>query len=50
MAFSFAVSIGTLWEVFEFGMDILFGLSMQKSGVIDTMDDLIVDAIGAGYW
>ena len=33
-------------------MDILFGLSMQKSGVIDTMGDLIVDAIGAGagYW
>ena len=52
MAFSFAVSIGTLWEIFEFGMDILFGLSMQKSGVIDMMGDLIVDAIGAGagYW
>lgn len=56
MAFSFAVSIGAIWEIFEFGMDVMFGLNMQKSGLIDTMGDLIVDAIGAligagaGYW
>ncbi|MGB6229697.1 MAG: hypothetical protein WBF53_06170 [Litorimonas sp.] len=56
MAFSFAVSIGALWEIFEFGMDQLFGLNMQKDGLMDTMSDLIVDSIGAligagaGYW
>jgi len=41
-------SIGALWEVFEFGMDQIFGMNMQKSGLVDTMGDLIVDAIGAG--
>lgn len=56
MAFSFAVALGALWEIFEFGMDQLFGLNMQKSGLIDTMGDLIVDSIGAligagaGFW
>ncbi|MFA7521680.1 MAG: hypothetical protein WCY71_02005 [Halothiobacillaceae bacterium] len=50
---SFALAIGALWEIFEFGMDQLFGTTMQKpmlgdpSGLTDTMWDLIVDAIGA---
>ncbi|HSH18340.1 MAG TPA: hypothetical protein VK978_03075 [Candidatus Saccharimonadales bacterium] len=47
-AFSFGLAIGTIWEIFEFAMDQLFGLNMQKSGLRDTMWDLIVDAIGAG--
>ncbi len=47
IAFSFAVTIGALWEIFEFGMDQVFGLNMQKSGLLDTMYDLIVDVIGA---
>lgn len=46
-AFMFAVGMGALWEIFEFGMDQLFGLNMQKSGLVDTMWDLIVDAGGA---
>lgn len=46
-AFCFAVTIGAVWEVFEFLMDQLFGLNMQKSGLLDTMGDLIVDMIGA---
>lgn len=46
-AFMFAVGMGALWEIFEFGMDQIFGLNMQKSGLIDTMWDLIVDAAGA---
>jgi len=46
-AFCFAMTIGALWEIFEFGMDQIFGMNMQKSGLIDTMWDLIVDAIGA---
>jgi hypothetical protein len=47
-AFCFGVSIGVVWEIFEFAMDQTFGLNMQKSGLIDTMWDMIVDAIGAG--
>ncbi len=46
-SFAFAMGAGAIWEIFEFGMDNLFGLNMQKSGLRDTMWDLIVDAIGA---
>jgi len=46
-AFLFAMGMGAIWEIFEFAMDQLFGMNMQKSGLQDTMWDLIVDAIGA---
>ena len=46
-SFTFALAVGALWEIFEFGMDGVFGLNMQKSGLVDTMWDLIVDAAGA---
>ncbi len=46
-AYCFAVTIGAMWEIFEFTMDLSFGLNMQKSGLMDTMGDLIVDQIGA---
>jgi len=52
-AFCFSQAIGAIWEIFEFAMDKLFGLTMQKpmlgdaSGLTDTMWDLIVNAIGA---
>ena len=46
-AFAFALAIGVIWEIFEFSMDSFFGLNMQKSGLIDTMWDLIVDTLGA---
>jgi hypothetical protein len=47
LSFCFAVSIGAVWEIFEFSMDQIFGMNMQKSGLVDTMWDLIVDCIGA---
>lgn len=47
IAFCFALSIGALWEIFEFSMDQFFGLNMQKNGLFDTMWDLIVDTFGA---
>ncbi|GAB6100108.1 membrane protein [Halanaerocella petrolearia] len=46
-SFTFALSVGVLWEIFEFSMDSLLNLNMQKSGLVDTMWDLIVDSIGA---
>lgn len=52
-AFLFALGVGALWEIFEFAMDQLAGMNMQKamlgdsSGLTDTMWDLIVDAVGA---
>jgi hypothetical protein len=46
-SFSFGVAIGAIWEIFEFSMDVFFNLNMQKSGLTDTMLDLIVDSLGA---
>jgi hypothetical protein len=46
ISFGTAMSLGALWEIFEFLMDLSWGLNMQKSGLVDTMTDLIVDAIG----
>lgn len=45
--FVFAVALGAIWEIFEFSLDNIFGVHMQKSGLIDTMGDLIVDTLGA---
>ena len=46
-AFCYAITLGALWEIFEFGMDQVFGLNMQKSGLADTMYDLIINTFGA---
>ena len=58
-AFCFAMTLGTLWEIYEFTVDSLLNINMQKyaseigepligrAALLDTMKDLIVDAIGA---
>ena len=58
-AFCFALTIGVMWEIYEFTFDGLLQMNMQKfrledqtelvgrSALMDTMKDLIVDAIGA---
>ena len=46
-AFVFACGLGALWEIFEFAVDQTMGTNMQKSGLVDTMWDLIVNALGA---
>lgn len=46
-AFAFAVMLGAVWEIFEFSMDTIFSVHMQKSGLLDTMSDLMVDTLGA---
>lgn len=46
-AFSFALALGALWEIWEFTLDQLFGLNTQSNGLNDTMWDLIVDTLGA---
>ena len=54
-AFTFALAIGSLWEIFEFTVDQLLDTQMQKamfndpSGLTDTMWDLIVNALGAFF-
>lgn len=49
IAFCLAVTVGALWEIFEYTMDLTLGLNMQKSGVDDVMTDIIIDAVGAAF-
>lgn len=58
-SFMFAIMLGVFWEVYEFAFDGLLGLNMQKfmlesgeqlmgrAALADTMEDLIVDMLGA---
>jgi hypothetical protein len=62
-SFTFAVTLGVIWEILEFSGDVFMGTAHQKwdlpdteilmgkpyqgSGLRDTMSDLIVDSIGA---
>ncbi|WP_439154100.1 hypothetical protein [Yoonia sp.] len=46
IAFCVAITMGSLWEVFEYLMDLSFDLNMQKTGLDDTMEDIIVNALG----
>ena len=48
-SFVFAVATGAVWEIFEFAMDGLFCWNMQKTGLTDTMLDLIVVTLGAVF-
>jgi hypothetical protein len=47
ITFGLAVAVGTLWEIFEFLADWFFGLNMQRSGLVDTMTDLMINSAGA---
>jgi len=53
-AFLFAIALGALWELFEFAVDEIGGMNMQKamfddpSGLTDTMWDMILNTVGAG--
>jgi len=49
LATATGIMIGVLWEIFEFVMDQAFGLNMQKSGLVDTMGDLMVDMVGSAF-
>lgn len=46
-AFSFAISLGTLWEMFEFLGDYFFKANMVKGGLEDTSSDLLVKILAA---
>lgn len=46
-AFCFAITLGTLWEIFEFAGDYIFRTSMIKGGLNDTLTDLIIKTMAA---
>ena len=43
VAFCFSMTIGVIWEVFEYGMDQFFGLDMQKDTVIQGFSSVLLD-------
>ena len=42
-AFCFSMTVGVLWEFFEFGMDRLFQLDMQKDTVVQSITSVMLD-------
>ncbi|WP_295765800.1 hypothetical protein [uncultured Oscillibacter sp.] len=44
VAFCFSMTIGVLWEFFEFGMDMFFHTDMQRDTVIDAIYSASLDA------
>lgn len=44
VAFCFSVTIGVIWEFFEFFMDMVFGMDMQKDTVIITLRSVMLAA------
>ena len=47
VAFCFSMTIGVLWEFFEFFMDMNFGLDMQKDTVVHAVSSVMLNPTGA---
>jgi len=43
VAFCFSMTIGVIWDFFEYGMDQFFGLDMQKDTVIQGFSSVLLD-------
>lgn len=46
VAFCFSMTVGVIWEFFEYGMDTFFGLDMQKDTIIHTVNSVMLDPAG----
>lgn len=46
VAFCFSMTIGVVWEFFEFFMDMVFGMDMQKDTVLPTIRSVMLDPTG----
>lgn len=47
VAFCFSMTIGVLWEFFEFGMDIFFNMDMQKDTIINEINSVVLTPDGS---
>lgn len=45
-AFCFSMTVGVLWEFFEFGMDRLFSMDMQKDWIVNTINSVKLNPEG----
>lgn len=43
VAFCFSMTVGVMWEFFECGCDLLFGLDMQKDTIIHSISSVMLD-------
>lgn len=43
MAFCFSMTVGVLWEFFEFGMDMLLNFDMQKDTILNSITSVTFD-------
>ncbi|MCI9217679.1 hypothetical protein AALA78_12630 [Lachnospiraceae bacterium 42-17] len=43
VAFCFSMTIGVIWEFFEFGMDTIFELDMQKDTIVSSIHSVMLD-------
>lgn len=46
VAFCFSMTIGVVWEFFEFGMDMFFGLDMQKDTIVHEISSVLLNPAG----
>lgn len=46
VAFCFSMTVGVLWEFFEFGMDQFFGTDMQKDFLVTTINSVTLNPDG----
>ena len=46
-AFCFSMTIGVIWEFFEFSMDMFFGLDMQKDTVVNSIHSVLLNPTGS---
>ena len=49
VAFCFSMTVGVLWEFFEFGMDQVFGTDMQKDFLVSTINSVTLNPDGLNH-
>ena len=46
VAFCFSMTVGVVWEFFEFGMDQIFGMDMQKDFIVNAIHSATLNPNG----
>lgn len=49
VSFCFSMTIGVVWEFFEFSMDMMFGFDMQKDAVVHSISSVMLDPTHANH-
>ncbi len=47
VAFCFSMTVGVVWEFFEFAMDMIFDMDMQKDTIINNINSVVIGNNGA---